>query len=547
MKRNSLCLCIICLLLCAFVFVGCDGENENDTQTDSACTHEWGEWSVSTASSCSVAGKQSRKCTKCGEIQTETIELASHDYADATCTTPKTCKNCGAVDGEANGHSFIGATCTTPKACTVCGATEGTVKHNFIPATCTTPKVCTVCAMKEGEALGHTETVVPGKAPTCVDKGLSDGKKCDVCGKITVSQTEIPATGEHTYSEGICTVCGAKEFVCSHELTETVTVDLSKYGVCGGGKIMYKTCKCGEVSTMDADDFDNMDAFIGCSDDDAELGDFDMGDDYMCFSTICGQCNLKTEIKMVYITENCQMTIKTYLTLAVGKDTIISNLLGSETSTEAHENTETVTVNSSEYGACKGTIECTVCSDCGKKLSIDSIDTNCSIDLLTDGTETSYTDKDGYEHTIYTAQCATCKLTYKYDSYIIEDDTCYAEYVFKETCSRNGNVICECESSYEMENHNYECEAEFADSEHPCCTYGVYLTYYCTKCGDILYSDDEMIDYCTFGGEDSIETIYVGSCGSYILKYECEICGKVESIFYSKCEFNNAPARRSEL
>ena len=37
-----------------------------------------------------------------------------HNYADATCTAPKTCA-CGATDGEANGHSYADG------ACTVCG------------------------------------------------------------------------------------------------------------------------------------------------------------------------------------------------------------------------------------------------------------------------------------------------------------------------------------------------------------------------------------------------------------------------------------------
>ncbi|MGN0611566.1 MAG: hypothetical protein ACI4JI_07250 [Ruminiclostridium sp.] len=48
-----------------------------------------------------------------------------HTFADATCTEPKTCTECGETEGEANGHSFAEATCTEAKKCTVCGATEG--------------------------------------------------------------------------------------------------------------------------------------------------------------------------------------------------------------------------------------------------------------------------------------------------------------------------------------------------------------------------------------------------------------------------------------
>lgn len=49
----------------------------------------------------------------------------SHVWFAATCTTPKTCQECGEVEGEALGHTWEEATCTTAKTCTVCAATEG--------------------------------------------------------------------------------------------------------------------------------------------------------------------------------------------------------------------------------------------------------------------------------------------------------------------------------------------------------------------------------------------------------------------------------------
>ena len=52
------------------------------------------------------------------------VKPCEHNWADATCTAPKTCTVCGATDGEALGHSFAPATCTAPKTC-ACGATEG--------------------------------------------------------------------------------------------------------------------------------------------------------------------------------------------------------------------------------------------------------------------------------------------------------------------------------------------------------------------------------------------------------------------------------------
>ena len=37
---------------------------------------------------------------------TEAPAQCSHNWKDATCTTPKTCKNCGATEGSAKGHSY---------------------------------------------------------------------------------------------------------------------------------------------------------------------------------------------------------------------------------------------------------------------------------------------------------------------------------------------------------------------------------------------------------------------------------------------------------
>lgn len=64
----------------------------------------------------------------------------------------------------------------------------------------------------------HTLVDIPGKDATCGEKGLTVGKQCSHCGTVTVAQTEIPATGNHTYGKAeyvnetqhkyVCSVCG---------------------------------------------------------------------------------------------------------------------------------------------------------------------------------------------------------------------------------------------------------------------------------------------------------------------------------------------------
>ena len=58
------------------------------------------------------------------------------------------------------------------------------------------------------DAKGHTEVKDAGKAPTCTEPGLSEGKHCSVCHKVLEEQKVVPATGEHIYVDGKCSVCG---------------------------------------------------------------------------------------------------------------------------------------------------------------------------------------------------------------------------------------------------------------------------------------------------------------------------------------------------
>lgn len=77
-----------------------------------------------------------------------------HTWAEATCTEPKTCIECGETEGEALGHTWVEATCTEAKHCSVCGETEGEpLEHTWIEANYQDPKTCSVCGATEGEPL----------------------------------------------------------------------------------------------------------------------------------------------------------------------------------------------------------------------------------------------------------------------------------------------------------------------------------------------------------------------------------------------------------
>ena len=163
-----------------------------------------------------------KTCKVCGAVEGE---ANGHDWQAATCTEPKTCKVCGAVEGEANGHDWQAATCTEPKTCKVCGAIEGEGKgHDWQAATCTEPKTCKVCGETEGEALGHD-----WQAATCTEP-----KTCKVC-----RATEGKALG-HDWQEATCTepktckVCGETEGeALGHDWQAATCTEPKACKVCG--------------------------------------------------------------------------------------------------------------------------------------------------------------------------------------------------------------------------------------------------------------------------------------------------------------------------
>lgn len=166
------------LMIMAVVFAFC--------LTACGCEHEWNEATCTAPKTCKLC-----EATE-GEVK-------AHQWQDATCTEPKTCKDCGATEGDVGGHVWEDATCTTAKTCSVCKETEGeALGHQWVDATCTEAKTCSVCSEKEGEPLGHTASSwTVEKEATCSEVG-SESSVCDVCGETATR--EIP-TLEHTPGE----------------------------------------------------------------------------------------------------------------------------------------------------------------------------------------------------------------------------------------------------------------------------------------------------------------------------------------------------------
>ena len=133
-----------------------------------ALGHDMGEWETVIAPTCTEDGSESRSCFRCEYTETQSIVAVGHSYI-GTITAP-TCTERG----------YTTYTCS-------CGDTY---------------------VSDEVPALGHTEETIPAVAATCIETGLTEGKKCSACGEILVAQEVVPAMG-HDWNGTCCQRCDA--------------------------------------------------------------------------------------------------------------------------------------------------------------------------------------------------------------------------------------------------------------------------------------------------------------------------------------------------
>ena len=211
MKKVVLLILVSILLLLAFTscakikaIFGKGDSDGNGGNQNQVCEHNWSE------ATCQAP----KTCTICGE--TDGVP-SNHKTVPATCTTPQMCSVCGYTSSfwkPALGHDWKEASCIvtdpvekakpweeqrgTPKTCRTCGLVDGeAIGHKLIDATCTSPAHCEGCSainpeINGGKALGHNPVEIPYLAPTCSSKGSTGGKWCDNCHEIYESSTVLP-------------------------------------------------------------------------------------------------------------------------------------------------------------------------------------------------------------------------------------------------------------------------------------------------------------------------------------------------------------------
>ena len=212
-----------------------------------ATGHAYGDWVVTEEATCTKDGTETSTCANCGDVKTNVIEKKGHTEeilpsSAATCERPGVtegirCSVCGEILKEqtetepATGHAYGDWVVTEEATC----AKEGTETSTC--ANCGDVKTRTV------KKKAHTEEIIPGKAPTCEEPGLTEGIRCSVCGEVLKEQkTEGEATG-HNFGEykttkaataldtGVktrtCGVCGKEEIITIPKLKATIKLNVT--------------------------------------------------------------------------------------------------------------------------------------------------------------------------------------------------------------------------------------------------------------------------------------------------------------------------------
>jgi|GEM_PF-3259335 len=282
--------------------------NEEDVEI-AALGHDWSDWTVTTAPTCTAKGEEERTCVRCNEVETRDVAMIDHTASEwivtkaATCTEKgskhKVCIVCGielevaeidlAAHTEGEWITTKEATCTEKgskhKVCTVCGIELEVADIDLVDHTASDwivtkepsciekgskHKVCTVCGTEletaDIDALGHDYQAVV-TAPTCTERGFTT-HTCSRCGDSYVD-TYVDALG-HSESEWVvtkdptCVEMGSKHIVCTvcgeeldveeiaalgHDFGEWALTKEPQVGV--KGEETRVCSRCGEKETRD--------------------------------------------------------------------------------------------------------------------------------------------------------------------------------------------------------------------------------------------------------------------------------------------------------
>lgn len=193
-----------------------NSQNRLYDMTDVCIPHNFGAWTVTKAATCTESGISTRKCSVCGTEETMIVPSLGHSMTAtagkaATCTEAGnsaywSCSRCGKFFSDAAGKTEI-------------------AKDSWVIA-----------------ALGHDVGTRGAVAATCYISGHEADTYCKRCGIVLAAGATIPATGKHTYVDGVCTTCGTRNPAGSIK-GDDLKVDSKDNTIVTGGGLTIKADK----------------------------------------------------------------------------------------------------------------------------------------------------------------------------------------------------------------------------------------------------------------------------------------------------------------
>ena len=368
--------------------------------------------SVVTAPDCENGGYTTHTCSVCNDTYTDSATNALGHTSETVSAKAPTCTETGLTDGA---------------ICSVCGDTL--VPQAEIPANGHTdedPKdfVCDVC--EEDLCTEHNEATIAGKAATCTESGLTDGKQCSICGEILLAQQVIPANG-HSYNYVVtapdCVNGGYTTYTCS---------------VCGDTYVADETAALGH----------SYDAVVTAP-------DCVNGGYTTCTCSVCGDTYVADETAAlghsyddVVTAPDCVNGGYTTYACSVCGDTYVAD----DTAALGHSYDAVVTAPDCVNGGYT-TYTCSVCGDTYVADETAALGHTNSDPVIENANDNSCTTDGSYDRVVYCAVCQT-------------------------EISRENSVV-------PATGHSYD-----AIVTEPDCENGGYTTYICSVCDDTYVADE---------------------------------------------------------
>ena len=342
------------------------------------------------------------------------------------------------------------------------------------------------------------ETIV-GQPATCIEEGLTDGKRCAKCGEIVVAQETLNKLN-HIYDDeydAVCNVCGhTREVSCAHTTLETLP---AKDATCKeSGLTEGKKCsKCGEI-VVKQEIIDKV--------------DHTYDDKYDAFCNVCGyernaECP-HTEVENIA----GKPATCTAEGLTDGKKCVKCSEIVVEQETIGKLD-HTIVIDEKVESTCKttGLTEGMHCAECGDIL--------VKQEIIPMSAEHTYDDE-------YDAVCNVCGYTREVgcahttlETLPAKDATCKESGLTEgKKCFDCGEIVVEQELIGKLE-HTIVIDAGYAPS---CTKSGLTDGKYCTRCDTVLVAQSEIL---ATGHLLSIAEVVNPTCTEAgVTTYSCSAC-----------------------